>query len=139
MRAPRILCMVTHPPYRPHNTDSASRNSDTEVDVPLANFRELRACEVRRILLPRTRVHKSKKEGRGLLRRLPLPSPPEQIYPCTSTARTCRRTLYLPPTAPRIQPALATPETTRRLALSPSTRQGRQSSAPSSTWWWDAW
>jgi hypothetical protein len=96
------------------------------------------ASELRRIPLPRTSVNKGNNKGRGLLRRLPLPSPPEQIYPCTSTARTPRRTLHLPPTAPTIQPALATPETTRSLALSPST-QGRRSSAPSSSSWWAAW
>ena len=32
--------MVRHTPYRPHDNDSASRISDTEVDVPLANFYE---------------------------------------------------------------------------------------------------
>jgi hypothetical protein len=32
--------MVTHTPNRPHNNDSASRISDAEVDVPLANFYE---------------------------------------------------------------------------------------------------
>jgi hypothetical protein len=32
--------MVTHILYRPHNNDSVSRISDTELDVPLANFYE---------------------------------------------------------------------------------------------------
>src|SRR5215208_4681097 len=94
--------------------------------------------ELPRIYIPRTWVNKGKNKGRGLLRRIPLPSPPEQIYPCTSTARTRRRTLSLPPTTPTIQPALATPETTQSLALSAST-QGQRSSAPSSSSWWAAW
>jgi len=44
--------MVTHILYRPHNNDSVSRISDTEVDVPLANFRESRICELRLVLTP---------------------------------------------------------------------------------------
>src|SRR5215203_1882661 len=121
----------------------------TSENAQTAKFAEFQKGEVRRIHLPHTWVDKVNNKDRGLLRRLPLPSPPEQRYPCTSTARTRRRTLYLPPTAPRIQPALATPETTRRLdPLSPSTlslsTQGRRSSAapssaPSSTSWWAAW
>src|SRR5215208_4316646 len=84
-------------------------------------------------------MNKGENKGRGLLRRLPLPSPPEQRYPSTSTARTRRRTLHLPPTLLTTQPALATPETTRRLdplspsTLSPSTQGERRSSAAPSS------